>query len=312
MNLKLTLICVLLLVTGCGKPCVRIQQPREFHRIVCMSSTQAAMLDALGEAQRIVGISGLRYLTNREVVEHAAEIGYDQHVDYERLITLRPDIVLLYGIEGSHPAESKLRELGIHYMYTDEHKEHSPLGKARWIVEIGKLVGKQTKAEEIYAGIEMRYNALKSLTADVAMRPKVMVNVPYSGTWFLPEADNYFLQLLRDAGADLIWTPRPGTNVSTIDQEEAYRLAAAADMWVNTDNIDSFEELHRTLPKFAGLPVVQNRRVFNNTRRANAGGGNDFWESGTVQPDLILADLIRILHPELLPEGEFVYYRQLR
>lgn len=55
---------------------------------------------------------------------------------------------------------------------------------------------------------------------------------------------------------------------------------------------------------------VREGRVYNNNRRTNPSGGNDYWESGVIHPDLILQDLIRIFHPELT-DAEPTYYRKL-
>jgi iron complex transport system substrate-binding protein len=58
--------------------------------------------------------------------------------------------------------------------------------------------------------------------------------------------------------------------------------------------------------------VLKNGHVFNNDARSSLAGGNDYWESGTVRPDLVLADLIEVFHPDLLTDHSFVYYRQLK
>ena len=60
------------------------------------------------------------------------------------------------------------------------------------------------------------------------------------------------------------------------------------------------------------MPAFSGARIFNNNKRATPGGGNDFWESGTVFPDLVLEDLIRVLHPGVLPEQPFNYYVEIR
>ena len=49
----------------------------------------------------------------------------------------------------------------------------------------------------------------------------------------------------------------------------------------------------------------------NNNARTNAAGGNDYYESAVVNPDLVLRDLVKIFHPELVEE-DFVYYKQLK
>ena len=63
--------------------------------------------------------------------------------------------------------------------------------------------------------------------------------------------------------------------------------------------------------RYADFKAVKNRQVFNNNARVNEAGGNDYWEGGISNPDLVLSDLIKIFHPELLPDHKFVYYRQL-
>jgi len=109
----------------------------EARRVVCMSGTYIAMLDALGAADRVVGVSGAQYLINETLRRRiargeAADVGFDSNVDFERLMALRPDLVMLFGIGGADTAlTGKLRELGIPYLYMGEHCEESPLGQER-------------------------------------------------------------------------------------------------------------------------------------------------------------------------------------
>jgi iron complex transport system substrate-binding protein len=51
--------------------------------------------------------------------------------------------------------------------------------------------------------------------------------------------------------------------------------------------------------------------VYNNDARVNANGGNAYYEEGAAHPSLILADLIAIFHPELLPDHELAFFRRL-
>jgi len=63
--------------------------------------------------------------------------------------------------------------------------------------------------------------------------------------------------------------------------------------------------------RLAQLPPVVSGKVYNNNLRMSRGGGNDFWESGTVHPELILHDLISIFHPEIANDSLLVYYQKL-
>lgn len=285
------------------------------HRIVAMSSTHIAMLDAIGAAGRVVGVSGIDYISNPKIQarrDSIGDIGTEANADYELLLSLNPDIVLLYGVNGASNMEGKLRELGIPYMYVGDYLEQSPLGKAEWLVALAEITGQRDKGEQTFAGIPARYNALKKLVAEAGEKaPAVMVNTPYNDTWFMPSADNYSVQLIRDAGGDYIYNKNSGNSSTAIDMEEAYMLASKADVWVNPGMARSLADVREMAPKVADTPVFAAGKVFNNNLRSTAAGGNDYYESGIVNPDLVLRDLIKIFHPGLVKE-DFVYYQQLK
>ncbi|WP_290539816.1 ABC transporter substrate-binding protein [Alistipes sp.] len=287
------------------------------RRIVCMSSTYVAMLDALGQTDRIVGVSGRDYVTNEYVTTHAgtvADVGFDGNVDYELLLAQKPDLVLLFGISGASGMEPKLREMGIPFCYVGEYLEESPLGKAEWLVAVSEITDSREKGESVFAPIPRRYDALKEkVAAATSENPKVMINAPYAGSWFMASTESYVARLIADAGGDYIYTKNTSNRSLPIDLEEAYMLTSAADVWLNTGNASSLDELKELYPKFARTRCVQNGAVYNCNRRMNSAGGNDYWESGVVRPDVVLHDLIAILHPEVLDENdrETYYYRRL-
>ena len=287
----------------------------EADRIAVTSSTHVAMLDALGAADRIVAVSGIDYINNPDVQrrrDDIADIGYEGNFDYEALLASDPDIVLLYGVNGASSMEGKLRELQIPYIYIGDYVEESPLGKAEWMVPIAEIIGEREKGADTYAAIAARYAALKKRVADSAVdAPSVMLNVPYGDSWFMPSADSYMARLIRDAGADYIYRKDTGNTSMPIDLEEAYTLASQADFWLNTDRMESLSTLAEKCPKFKDTRALRNGYVYNNTRRANSAGGNDFYESAVVNPDILLRDLAAIFHPELSSDT-LVYYKKLK
>lgn len=284
-------------------------------RIAVTSSTHVAMLDALGAADRIVAVSGIDFITNPEIIsrrDDIADIGYEGNFDYEALLAADPDIVLLYGVNGANSMEGKLAELQIPYIYIGDYVEESPLGKAEWIVPIAEIIGQRDKGADTYAAIASRYDALKKRVADSAVdAPAVMLNVPYGDSWFMPSADSYMARLIHDAGADYIYRKHTGNTSMPIDLEEAYTLASQADFWLNTDRMESLSALAAKCPKFKDTRAMRNGYVYNNTLRANPAGGNDFYESAVVNPDILLRDLVGIFHPELSSDSP-VYYKKLK
>ncbi|MBD5241659.1 MAG: ABC transporter substrate-binding protein [Barnesiella sp.] len=284
-------------------------------RIVAMSSTHIAMLDAVGEAGRVVGVSGIDYISNPVIADNRdsiGDVGYEGNINYELLLSLDPDLVLLYGVNGASSMEGKLNELGIPFMYVGDYLEESPLGKAEWMVALSEVVGKRTEGEQVFGGIPVRYNDLKKRVADTVLdAPSVMLNTPYGDSWFMPSTESYVARLVKDAGGDYIYKKNTGNASLPIDLEEAYKLTSEADMWLNVGMANTLDELRTSCPKFSDTRCFRNGSVWNNNLKTTAAGGNDYYESAVVNPDILLRDLVKIFHPELVEE-DFVYYKQLK
>lgn len=239
-------------------------------------------------------------------------MGYEGNINYELLLSLDPDLVLLYGVNGASSMEGKLKELNIPFMYVGDYLEESPLGKAEWLVALAEVAGKRTEGEKVFAHIPVRYNALKKRVTDAAIdAPSVMLNTPYGDNWFMPSTESYVARLIKDAGGDYIYKKNTGNASAPIDLEEAYLLASQVDMWLHVGMANTLDELRAACPKFTDTRCFRNGYVYNNNARTNAAGGNDYYESAVVNPDLVLRDLVKIFHPELVAE-DFVYYKQLK
>lgn len=286
-------------------------------RIAAMSSTHIAMLDAFGQTETVKAVSGMGYISNpyiRANADSIVDVGPESSLDYEALLGASPDIVLLYGISAASPVEGKLKELGIPFVYVGDYLEESPLGKAEWMVMLGELTGHRSEAMAKFRELAPRYNALKELVANGghAERPKVMLNIPYGDSWFLPPAQSYMVRLITDAGGDYVYPENTGNSSVPVDMEKGYMLASGADRWINAGDFMDASALKTAYPKFKDIPAVREGYAYSSNLRATPGGGNDFFESGVVNPDLVLRDLIKIFYPELLSDSTFVYYRQLR
>jgi len=287
------------------------------RRIVAMSSTHIAMLDVIGETARVVGVSGMDFISNdavRSRRDSIGDVGYDGNVNYELLLSLQPDIILLYGTNGASGMEPKLKELGIPYVYIGEYLEDSALGKAEWIVAVAEIVGKRNEGIKAFSAIPERYNAIREKAADClkhTSRPKVMINLPYGDSWFMAPTGSYLVRLIEDAGGDYIYKKNNSNESRPIDLEEAFMLVSASDKWINVGQTRSLDELRKNYPKFAATKPVLSGEVYNTTGRVAANGANDYWERGVVEPDVVLRDMVMIFHPELA-DSDLVYYEKLK
>lgn len=284
------------------------------ERIVCLSSTHIAMLHMVAATDNIVGVSGIDNITSQDILSRRAEIediGAPGEVDFDQIKALKPDLVILYGVDGANPLEAELKKGGIPYLYVGEYTENTPLGKAEWMVAVAEAVGKRSLAEEVFNLIPEKYDALKKRVqnAGTLSHPKVMMNMPYEGKWIMPGADSDFVTLINDAGGEYVGASLKGSNPHQIDDATAMRWVEEADRWINLGpGINTIGDITRELPKFVSMSVLWRGGLYNNTERMTPAGGNDFYESGVVNPDLVLRDLMKIMHPELVPEP-FIYYR---
>lgn len=293
------------------------------RRVVCMSSSHVAMLDAIGQIKRIVGISGVDYIVNEYVASHRRcgeirDVGYDANVNFELIASMKSDVVLIYGVNGENrQLTSKLDEIGVPYIYIGDYIEESPLGKAEWMRVVGELCDCGLRADSTFSAVEERYVSLKGKIADhlakEESRPNILLNTPYRDTWFVPSPRSYMVRLIEDAGGRTYSAGNVTTASQPIDIEQAYLLATQADVWLNVGFCTSLAEFKAQNPRFAGVECVAKGRVYNNNARCTEIGGSDFWESGVVNPDKILRDLISIIHPDVAVAGEeLYYYHQLR
>lgn len=283
------------------------------ERVVCMSTSHIAMIELLGRSKSIVGVSGKQYIMSEAIAGNpkVKDVGYDSSLDYEALVVLRPDVVLLYGVSAENTAlTAKLRELHLPYLYLGDYTEQSPLGKAEWLVAVAEIMGCRTEGEQMFSEIVERYNAVRDSVVRSTNSPKVMFNTPYQEVWYMPSDDSYMVQLLEDAGGTYIYKGRNKTAGSVgISLEEAYMLVSEADLWLNVGQCSTLDELRQSSPHFARCAVVERGDVYNNNARRTVAGGSDFWESAIVRPDVVLEDMINIVRGD---DENLYYHHRLR
>ncbi|MDX2414416.1 MAG: ABC transporter substrate-binding protein [Bacteroidales bacterium] len=286
---------------------------------VCMSTSHVAMINALGEANGIVGVSGAAYISNatvREGIERGEvkDIGYDSNLNNELISRLEPDLVFVYGI-GAESAGyiAKLREAGVNTLYICDYMELHPLARTEWIKLFGALYDKEEQANRIFDSISNNYESTYRLIQEkLIVRPRVMLGLPYKDKWFVSPGNSYISKLIADAGGEYIWHDKEANESMPLSIESVYLKGMESEFWLNTGIAESVKELLGVDGRFADLPPVDNGKLYNNTGRLNSSGGNDYWESGVLYPDQILKDLAYILQPELIGNHTLRYYRKLK
>ena len=286
--------------------------------VICMSTTHIAMIKALGQSSSVRGFSGTGFIYDEQVRKLVAdgeisETGYEDNLNKELILSLHPDIVIAYGI-GSESAGylGKLKEMGVKVLFNADYLEEDPLGKAEWIKLFGVLYGCRPVADSLFQLTENEYNRYKSMIAEKAVsKPKVLLGLPFRDTWYISPGNSYISRLISDAGGEYLWEDSVSDVSMPMGLENVFIKAVSADYWLNTGSASSLKEIAAVDPRLASLPCFAGGRLFNNNRRMSPGGGNDYWESGCLNPHIILRDIASVIHPGLFEGDELYYYIKL-
>ncbi|MGL5914153.1 MAG: ABC transporter substrate-binding protein [Bacteroidales bacterium] len=287
-------------------------------RIICLSTTHIAMLKGIEHEDKIVGVTNAKLVYDSIFVASCSsgkvvDIGSDGILNIEKICSLQPDLILAYDIAGELSGTmQKLAELKIPVMYIGEYSEKHPLGKVEWIVALAALFGSEDKSIAIFNEIEKAYTNVKKLATQANENAKVLLNAPWSNAWFLPGQQSYMNTFLLDAKGESVVPLVNQSESYPFDLEYIFGFGRQADVWLNPGQAQSVKELDAMHPLIPKMQNCTKTRIYNNNKRMNINGGNDFFESGVINPHLILKDLIAILHPTLLPNHSLVYYQQLK
>ncbi|MDR3094927.1 MAG: ABC transporter substrate-binding protein [Bacteroidales bacterium] len=287
------------------------------ERVICLSTTHVAMLKALGRTSSIKALSGSAFVYDADIQKAVADkmipdVGYDTALDFEKIIALKPDAVFAYGV-GQEVLGSltKLTDLGIKVVLNAEYLEQTALGKAEWLKFMATFYRCEAEAAVLFENIKQEYESLKLLAANEKNKPKIMCDLPWKGTWYIPGGKTSIAEIIADAGGDFLWKENDSHESYPVDIEAIIDKGALADLWIHTGTARSLYEIKSVDERLAHARPWKTGNVFNNYARTSAGGGNDFFESGVIQPQVVLKDLIKIFHPDLLPNHSLYYYVKL-
>ena len=287
-------------------------------RVICLSTSHVGFLSALHEISSLKALSGAAYVSDPEVQKAIAarkisDIGYEQSINYELILSLKPDVIMAYGVGGEVTGFlNKLRDLGLNVILNGEYLEESPLAKAEWIKFVGAFYNKEREASEYFTGIDKNYNAVCQKVRNVKTHPLVLTGLPFKDAWWMAGGHSNLATLIKDAGGEFLWKDNLSRESFVVSLEEVVMRSAKADFWINCSTVNSIKELVSTDSRFAVFPQVQKKTIFNNNLRISSGGGNDYWEQGVVRPDLILSDLVKIFHPECDSGKIFNFYKSIQ
>jgi len=286
------------------------------NKIVVTSTTHIPSLDMLGVTHKLVGFPNLNYISSEVARNYISEgnikeLGQNEAINTEVLIDLAPDVVVSFAVDGSNTSLSTIKKASIPVLYNADWTETHPLGKAEWIKYFGVLFGKEKEADSIFDYIETEYFAAKKLTEKVTIKPTVMSGAMYKDIWYMPQGNSWAAQFINDANGDYLWKDSEGTGSLSMSLESVLEKAKHAQFWIGPGQFTSvkqFQEAHSVYNEFDALKKEQ---VYTFTAKKGATGGVLYYELAPNRPDLVLKDIIAILHPDLLPEHELYFFSKV-
>ena len=285
--------------------------------IVVTSTTHIPALELLNVEASLVGFPGTEYIsskTTRQRIDQGLvrELGKNEGINTEVLLELNPDVMIGFGIDGNNKTFETVQKSGIPIIYNGDWVEASALAKAEWIKFFGALYQKEKEADVIFKQIKTDYLEAKLLAAKVKNRPTVLSGAMHKDIWYLPSGTSPEAQLLKDANVDYLWSDTKGSGSLALNFESVLVKAQAADIWLNPSFYPSLPAIEKANSHYTKFKAFQEKEVYSFVNKTGETGGVLYYELGMARPDLVLKDLIKICHPELMEDYQPFFFERLK
>ena len=286
-------------------------------KIVVTSTTHIPSLEMLGEVNSLVGFPHCDYISSKKVrvridAGKVKELGNNHDLNTEVLLDLQPDVIIGYGIDNQNPTLDNLQKSGLKVLLNGDWNEETPLGKAEWIKFFGALYGKQKQANEIFSKIEKDYLNTVEIAKNAKAKPTVLAGDMFEDRWYLPKGTSWGSILLKEANGNYLWKETSGTGSLSLSFETVYFKAKDADFWITSGQFSTLSEMTNSNPHYAKFKAFKNKNVYSFSGKKGKTGGILYYELAPNRPDIVLKDLVKILHPELLPSYTPVFFEKLK
>lgn len=289
---------------------------------------QAMLSTEIAATDRIFAVRDPTFAYNQQIKRLVTSGAVKSISEFSELSEFDAELDL--NIIGSFNIPTYLEsDLATPYIVSGERSEVSPIARAEWIKVFGLIFDQVPQATRTFDDIKFRYSAISEKAFSVRRRPSVVVNVPFADfetgelEWVQPGGEEYTTQFLRDANVDYRYA-NDGKDLGTpLTLKEVETDFGSARYWINVfrfpsvsdETMDTFlsaEENEATADTFKKLAAVKCGNVWSQTKRITEdGNGNDFFELGVIRPDLILADMLQIFHPNVADDEEMTFYYSL-
>jgi len=275
-------------------------------KVVVTSTTHIPMLTALKVEKTLVGFPNLKYISSPSVRQLIAEnkvqeLGNSMQINTEILLNLNPDVLIGFSMQGQNKMYGTIEKSGIPVVLNGDWLEQSPLGRAEWVKFFGAFYDKSTTADSLFNAIVADYNKSKKIAQKATTKPTVLSGVLYKNVWNLPAGDSFVAQFLKDANTRYYWQNTSGTGSLSLSFETVLDRAQNADFWIAPSNFISFRQMQESNPHYTKFKAFKTKNIYTFALTQGATGGVIYYEEAPLKPNIVLKDIIKITHPDLLP-----------
>jgi iron complex transport system substrate-binding protein len=276
------------------------------------STSHDGVIDVLGLTDRVTGVANGDWVMAaglRERIDSGEVVSFNttNSIDTELVIASDPDVYITGGYDD--PLHQPLVEAGVPVVADVEWLETSPQAWAEWVGLFAALTNTEATANELYAEWSADYDAAAELAASVVDDPTVVTGDLFEGTWYANGGDGIVAQFLDDAGADYVYDDDTTTGSLQLDIESVLVDGADAEFWLNPTSVTSKEQALSIDSRYGDFAAWDLGGVWTNT--VSADPAVTFIEYGPVMIDEYLLDYIKVFHPELAADHEFVFLSQV-
>jgi iron complex transport system substrate-binding protein len=284
--------------------------------IVVTSTTHVPALEMLGVENTLIGFPSTDFIsslkTRKRIDEgKVREVGTNESLNTEILIDMKPDAIVTFGINNNNSTIDNLKKGGLNVLINGDWTEQTPLGKAEWIKFFGALYNLKNKADILFKSIEINYLKALNSTKKITFEPTVLCGAMYQDQWYVPQGESWASFFLRDAKANYLWKESKGFGSLSLSFEKVVEKGQNAEFWIAPGEFSSLNQMKESNIHYAEFTSFKNKKVYSYAVNKGPKGGIVYFELASARPDLVLKDLIKIFHPELLPNYHPFFFKKL-
>lgn len=283
------------------------------RRTVAFSSVHGSLLCDLGQLGAICGVCDFSYVQQPEIRQavaagRMADMGSSMQPDVEKIVAAGADALLVSPFENA--GYGNIAHAGIPLVECADYMESSALGRAEWVRFFGLLFGCEAQADSLFKEVEANYQNLSREALRQTRKPRLLCDQKSGAAWYVPGGGSTLGRLFQDAGADYTFSRRSESGSISLSFETVYEEAHNADVWLIKygGSADlTYASLASDFKPYTQFRPWQERKVYGcNTLQV------PYYEETPFHPDRLLKDLVKILHPQLLPDYRLRYYQPLK